>query len=122
MDITGLTTHCNLTKREAFHQKQHQNRPLTNQFNLIALKQLCTKQMKAPEFVLCDGNGLLQLTVVEVHTLITSIKVLALCDSACSHSWIFADLATKLNVKGFFLIKLTDHVIISQQVVEHSNS
>ena len=47
-----------------------------------------------------DVKGLLQITEVEVHTSTTSVKVLALCDSACSHSWISEDLATKLNVKS----------------------
>ena len=62
-------------------------------------------------------KGLLQITEVEVHTSTTSAKVLALCDSACSHSWISEDLATKLNVKGL-PTKLTVHGINSQQVVD----
>ena len=64
-----------------------------------------------------DVKGLLQITEVEVHTSTTSAKVLALCDSACSHSWISEDLATKLNVKGL-PTKLTVHGINSQQVVD----
>ena len=64
-----------------------------------------------------DVEGLLQITEVEVHTPTTSVKVLALCDSACSHSWISEDLATKLNVKGL-PTKLTVHGINSQQVVD----
>ena len=64
-----------------------------------------------------DVKGLLQITEVEVHTPTTSVKVLALCDSACSHSWISEDLATKLNVKGL-PTKLTVHGINSQQVVD----
>ena len=47
-----------------------------------------------------DVKGRLQITEVEIHTPTTSVKVLALCDSTCSHSWISEDLATKLNVKG----------------------
>ena len=47
-----------------------------------------------------DVKGLRQITEVEVHTPTTSVKVLTLCDSACSHSWISEDLANKLNVKG----------------------
>ena len=64
-----------------------------------------------------DVKGLLQITEVEVHTSTNSAKVLALCDSACSHSWISEDLATKLNVKGL-PTKLTVHGINSQQVVD----
>ena len=64
-----------------------------------------------------DVKGLLQITEVEVHTSTNSAKVMALCDSACSHSWISEDLATKLNVKGL-PTKLTVHGINSQQVVD----
>ena len=64
-----------------------------------------------------DVKGLPQITEVEVHTSTNSAKVLALCDSACSHSWISKDLATKLNVKGL-PTKLTVHGISSQQVVD----
>ena len=60
-------------------------------------------------------KGLLQITEVEVHTGTISTKVLALCDSACSHhSWISENLATKRNLKGL-PTKLTVHVINSQQ-------
>ena len=65
-----------------------------------------------------DVKGLLQIPEVEVHTSNTSVKVLALCDSACSHSWIAEDLlAAKLNVKGL-PTKQTVHGINSQQVVD----
>ena len=64
-----------------------------------------------------DVKGLLQLTEVELHANGKSEKVLALCDSACSHSWISANLATKLNVHGT-PTKLTVQGIISNQVVD----
>ena len=64
-----------------------------------------------------DVKGLLQVTEVELHANGTSEKVLALCDSACSHSWISANLATKLNVHGT-PTKLTVHGINSNQVVD----
>ena len=64
-----------------------------------------------------DMKGLLQITEVVVHTGTNSTKVLALCDSACSHSWISEKLATKLNLKGL-PTKLTVHGINSQQVVD----
>ena len=64
-----------------------------------------------------DMKGLLQITEVEVHTETNSTKVLALCDSARSHSWISEKLATKLNLKGL-PTKLTVHGINSQQVVD----
>ena len=60
-----------------------------------------------------DVEGLFQKTGVEVHTSTSSVTVLALCDSACSHSWISEDLTTKLNVKG-----LPTNGINSQQVVD----
>ena len=67
-----------------------------------------------------DMTGLFQITEVEVHTPTTSVKVKALCESACSHSWISGDLATKLNVKGL-PTKLTVHGINAQQVVDNQS-
>ena len=64
-----------------------------------------------------DVKGLLQVTEVELHSNGKSEKVLALCDSACSHSWISANLATKLNVHGT-PTKFTVHGINSNQVVD----
>ena len=64
-----------------------------------------------------DVKGLLQITEVVLHTPTTSVKVLALCDSACSHSWTSEDLANKLKLKGL-PTKLTVHGINSQQVVD----
>ena len=62
-------------------------------------------------------KGLLQITEVEAHPGINSTKVLALCDSACSHSWISENLAAKPNLKGL-PTKLTVHELKSQQVVD----
>ena len=64
-----------------------------------------------------DVKGLLQVTEVELHSNGKSEKVLALCDSACSHSWISANPATKLNVLGT-PTKLTVHGINSNQDVD----
>ena len=64
-----------------------------------------------------DVKGLIQVTEVELHANGKSEKVLALCDSACSHNWISANLATKLNVHGT-PTKLTVHGINSNQVVD----
>ena len=64
-----------------------------------------------------DVKGLLQVTEVELHSNGKSEKILALCDSACSHSWISANLATKLNVHGT-PTKITVHGINSNQVVD----
>ena len=64
-----------------------------------------------------DVKGLLQVTEVELHSNGKSEKVMAICDSACSHSWISANLATKLNVHGT-PTKLTVHGINSNQVVD----
>ena len=68
-------------------------------------------------FSVTDMKGLLQITEGEVHTGTNSTKVLALCDSACSHSRISENLASKLNLKGL-PTKLTVHGINSQQVVD----
>ena len=62
-------------------------------------------------------KGLLQITEIELHSADESEKVLALCNSACSHTWISARLAKKLKVQGV-PIKLTVHGINSQQVVD----
>ena len=64
-----------------------------------------------------DYKGLLQIAEVQVESLSSSVKVLALCDSACSHSWISRNLAHKLRVKGS-ATKFTVHGINSQQVVD----
>ena len=64
-----------------------------------------------------DVKGLLQVTEVELQAHGKSEKVLALCDSACSHSWISANLAKKLNVNGK-PAQLTVHGINSNQVVD----
>ena len=63
-----------------------------------------------------DGKGLLQIPEVELHSNERSERVLALCDSACSHSWISSRLADKLTVKGT-PTKLTVHGINCHQVV-----
>ena len=64
-----------------------------------------------------DYKGLLQIVEVQLDSLSSSVKVLALCDSACSHSWISRNLAHKLRVKGS-ATKLTVHGINSQQVAD----
>ena len=64
-----------------------------------------------------DYKGLLQIVEVQLDSLSSSVKVLALCDSACSQSWISRSLAHKLRVKGS-ATKLTVHGINSQQVVD----
>ena len=64
-----------------------------------------------------DYKGLLQIVEVQLDSLSNSVEVLALCDSACSHSWVSRSLADKLRVKGS-ATKLTVHGINSQQVVD----
>ena len=64
-----------------------------------------------------DVKGLLQITEVELTSPSSSAKILALCDSACSHSWISRILADKLQVKGS-TTKLTVHGINSQQLID----
>ena len=63
-----------------------------------------------------DVNRLLQITEVELHSNDQSERVLALCGSACSHSWISSKLADKRNAKGT-PTKLTVHGINCHQVV-----
>ena len=62
-------------------------------------------------------KGLLQVTEVELQAHGKSEKVLALCDSTCSHSWISANLAKRLRVTGK-PTQLTFHGINSNQVVD----
>ena len=64
-----------------------------------------------------DVKGLLQITEVELQTSEKSERVLVLCDSACSHSWISFELARKLDVRGS-PTKLTVHGINSNKVVD----
>ena len=63
-----------------------------------------------------DVKGLLQMEV-ELESPSCSEKVLVLCDSACSHSWISKRLAEKPQVKGS-PTKLTVHGINSQQQID----
>ena len=64
-----------------------------------------------------DVKGLLQIAEVSLQSSDSSAKVLVLCDSACSHSWISEKLAKKLNVQGT-PTKLTVHGINSHQVID----
>ena len=64
-----------------------------------------------------EYKGLLQIAEVQLDSLSSSVKVLALCDSACSHFWISRSLADKLRVKSS-ATKLTVHGINSQQMVD----
>ena len=64
-----------------------------------------------------DVKGLLQIAKVELQTSQKSERVLVLCDSACSHSWIPSELASKLDVRGT-PTKLTVHGINSNKVVD----
>ena len=64
-----------------------------------------------------DVKGSLQITEVEVQTSEKSAKVLVLCDSACSHSWISSELANKLDVRDT-PTKLTVRGINSNKVVD----
>ncbi len=45
-------------------------------------------------------KGLLQLIEVEFLAQTAVVKALALCDSACSHSWMTRSLADRLNLRG----------------------
>ena len=64
-----------------------------------------------------DVKGFLQVTEVELQAHGKSAKDLALCDFACSHSWISANLAKRSNVNGE-PTQLTVHGIDSNQVVD----
>ena len=64
-----------------------------------------------------DVKGLLQITEVGLTSPSSSAKILGLCDSACSHSWISRRLADKLQVK-VSATKLTVHRINSQQLID----
>ena len=59
-------------------------------------------------------KGLLQITEVFLQSSFRTEKVLVLSDSACSNSWICANLARKLDMQGA-LLKFTVHGINSHQ-------
>ena len=60
---------------------------------------------------------LLQVTEVELQSSEKSEKVLVLCDSVCSHSWICSELARKLDVPGK-PTNLTVHGFNSNKIVD----
>ena len=62
-------------------------------------------------------KGLLPIIEVEVESANNNEKVVVLCDSACSHSWITETLAKKLDVQDS-PTKITVHGINSHQTVE----
>ena len=65
-----------------------------------------------------DVKGLLQVKEVQLRgPTAKETKVLALCDPACSHSWIAASAAARLNLKGSPL-KLTVCGINAKQVID----
>ncbi|XP_075250920.1 uncharacterized protein LOC142343117 [Convolutriloba macropyga] len=65
-----------------------------------------------------DVKGLLQVKEVQLKgPTAKETKVLALCDPACSHSWIAASAAARLNLKGSPL-KLTVCGINAKQVID----
>ena len=66
-----------------------------------------------------DVNGFLQKTEVELHSNELSERVLALCDSACSHTRISSRLADKLTVKGTPEVDSACHQLPSS--CKHSN-
>ena len=69
-----------------------------------------------------DVKGLLHITEVELPSIATSEKVLALCESACSHSWISERWANKLKVQGeptkFTVHEINSHQVVSTEMVE----
>ena len=62
-------------------------------------------------------KGLLQISRLSVSTKERSVNTLALCDSACSHSWISADLSKKLGLNGKPL-RLTVSGINTQEIID----
>ncbi len=62
-------------------------------------------------------KGLLQLIEVEFLSQTAVVKALALCDSACSHSWTTRSLADRLNLRGQKL-NVTVNGINSRQTLE----
>ena len=64
-----------------------------------------------------DGKSSLQILEDKLQSPTRTKNVLALCDSACSHSWLSWKVDAKLNVQGT-ATKLTVHGIFSREVVE----
>ena len=69
-----------------------------------------------------DVDGLPQITEIELHSNDQSERVLALCDFACSHSWISSRFADKRNAKGtptkLTVHRFNCHQIVNTQMVE----
>ena len=86
-----------------------------NKTTKVSQRQTDSESSSMPSIT--DVKGLLQITEVELTSPSSSAKILALCDSACSHSWISRKLADKLQVKGS-ATKLTVHGINSQQLID----
>ena len=113
-----LLQHFDTWRREFFNPEQHRNAPLTKLLDRLAQKTTVHKAGKSSGIcTVSDVEGFLPITDVEVHTSTTSVKVLVLCNSACSHSWFAEDLPTKLNVRGLPTKQIT-HGNNSLQVVD----
>ena len=118
-DVCNSSHNSLIHGAERFFQPRTTPKPSTNQATGSRSPKTTVKKPGESSGVcsVIDVKGLLQRFEVEVHTATSSVKVLALCVSACSHPWVSEDPATKLNVKGL-PTKLTVHGIISQQVVD----
>ena len=64
-----------------------------------------------------DVKGLLPIVRVKLSSSDDSTTALALCDTACSHTWITRELAAKLKLKGN-PIKVTVNGINAQETVD----
>ena len=91
------------------------NKVTTTRLTKVSQKSTGSESSGMPS--VSDVKGLLQITKVELESPSCSEKVLVLCDSACSHSWISKRLADKLQVKGS-PTKLTVHGINLQQLID----
>ena len=74
------------------------NKVTTGKSTKVSQKSTGSKSSGMPS--VSDVKSLLQITEIELESPSGSEKVLVLCDSACSHSWISKGLADKLQIKG----------------------
>ena len=109
--------HCSerIFPKGASSAENKDNKVTTGNSTKVSQKPTGSKSSGMPS--VSDVKGLLQITEIELESPSDSEKVLVLCDSACSHSWISKRLADKLQVKGS-PTKLTVHGINSQQLID----
>ena len=104
-----------ISPNKASSAENKDNKVTTGKSTKVSQKSTGSKSSGMPS--VSDVKSLLQITEIELESPSGSEKVLVLCDSACSHSWISKGLADKLQIKGS-PTKLAVHGINLQQLID----